>query len=159
MELKPTKGNVDISTLRPKQKTHKSKAFFKKLKQRKVIVGVILIITIPSIFVLYGKVVYQNGYQDGKESANNLNSSDNPTSKINNPFTSTKGKVASVTSDSITIDASNGQKLTLAINSKTKIIKQGAFITQKDIKVDQTVTVLYREDKDVGPEAIRTIIE
>lgn len=98
--------------------------------------------------------VYAIGYKVGDKSGYNRAKSETKTNVADlfnntpNPFNTVSGKIDSVTSNSLTILTTKGEKQKVIINDKTRISKGTTVLTIKDISKDTKVTVFTNGEKD-----------
>ena len=108
------------------------------------IVAVLLILA--GIYAIGYKVGDKSGYDRAKSESNT--SVAELFNNTPNPFNSISGKVDSVSSNSITVLTTKGDKQKVKVNDKTRISKNTDVLSIKDISKDTKVTVFTNGEKD-----------
>ena len=129
---------------------NKKRKFRLSFKTNNIIIPAIILVAI--ILIIIG--VYAIGYKVGDKSGYNRAKSETKTNVADlfnntpNPFNTVSGKVDSVSSNSITIQTTKGEKQKVIVNDKTRISKGTTVLTIKDISKDTKVTVFTNGEKD-----------
>lgn len=150
MEVKPSDGSGDISTLQQKSSSRSAEKGKLTKKQKLIVLVIVIVVALAGILYLIGNSIYNKGYNAGMQQGKKEATSAGLLSNISNPFQSVSGRVVEVKDDKITVVTTKGDNKTVKIDKSTKITKKTTILTQSDLKKDQKVTIFTQgKDKDI----------
>lgn len=150
MELKPTSGDANASTLQKKSLPKKLGKLgnLKPAHKRLLKIGLIVLAVILAVALIV-KVSYNKGYKSGQaDGRKQVASTSNLLNNLQSPFQSVSGKISGIDGAKITVDTTKGEKKTVVITDKTKITKKRTTLKQSDLKQKQSVTIFTQGSGD-----------
>jgi len=157
MEVKPTDGSEDFSSLQKKSDSRKARNSSVSKKQKKILIILVVLLLTVGLLIYIGNTIYNKGYSAGLKKGKKDATTSGLLNNITNPFQSVSGKVVELKNNKITVLTTKGEKKTIDLSKTVKVSKKTATLTVNDIKKDQKVTV-FVQGKDDDITATRIVL-